>query len=217
MSEIASHTYSHPRMQLTGLPDGYTPLTLEQCQEDITRGRSELEAIFNNAPMRGLAWPYGNPRRDDLTEWIAGTGVVYIRPTETTGNFDIPTNWLDWRTTCHHNALPTFGPRFLEQPDDGGLKLLAVWGHSYEFDKDPNASTPRPNDTWNIIEDFAAQVKGRDDIWKATNIEVYDYIQALDGLEITQTYVKNNSDRIAVNIMVNGKKAVIEPGMTYRP
>ena len=99
----------------------------------------------------------------------------------------------------------------------GGLKLLAVWGHSYEFDKDLNASTPRPNDTWNIIENFAAQVKGRNDIWKATNIEVYDYIQALNGLEITQTYVKNNSDKIAVNIMVNGKKAVVEPGMTYRP
>ncbi len=47
--------------------------------------------------------------------------------------------------------------------------LFYVWGHSYEFEA---------NDNWNVIEEFAAMIGDRDDIWYATNIEVYDYFKA---------------------------------------
>ena len=49
------------------------------------------------------------------------------------------------------------------------LKLMYVWGHSYEFDN---------HDNWNVIEDFCAYMGGRNDIWYATNIEIIDYMDA---------------------------------------
>ena len=48
---------------------------------------------------------------------------------------------------------PTFAPR-----------MFFLWGHSYEFDNDNN---------WNVIEDFAQKLGNRDDIWYATNMELY--------------------------------------------
>lgn len=35
------------------------------------------------------------------------------------------------------------------------------------------------------MEQFCKQVGGRDDIWYATNIAIYDYIQAVSQLEFT--------------------------------
>ena len=45
--------------------------------------------------------------------------------------------------------------------------MFYLWGHSYEFDE---------NDNRDVIEKFAEFVGGRDDIWYATNIEIYDYV-----------------------------------------
>jgi hypothetical protein len=52
--------------------------------------------------------------------------------------------------------------------------MFYVWGHSYEFDD---------QDNWNVIEEFAEYIGGRDDIWYATNIEIYDYIKAYEALQ----------------------------------
>ena len=51
--------------------------------------------------------------------------------------------------------------------------MFYVWGHSYEFDDWGN---------WHIIEEFAEYIGGRDDIWYATNIEIFDYITAYKQL-----------------------------------
>ena len=60
--------------------------------------------------------------------------------------------------------------------------MFYLWGHSYEFEADNN---------WHVIEEFAARIGGKDDIWYATNIEIYDYVDAwkrmitsADGLRI---------------------------------
>ena len=52
--------------------------------------------------------------------------------------------------------------------------MFYLWGHSYEFDTDDN---------WDVIENFAQYVGGKDDIWYATNIEIYDYVQAYRQLQ----------------------------------
>lgn len=54
--------------------------------------------------------------------------------------------------------------------------MFYLWGHSYEFDNDDN---------WQVIEDFAAYAGGREDIWYATNIEIYDYIKAYEALQVS--------------------------------
>ena len=47
--------------------------------------------------------------------------------------------------------------------------MFYLWGHSYEFEIDNN---------WNVIENFAKDMSGKDDIWYATNIEIVDYLDA---------------------------------------
>ena len=34
------------------------------------------------------------------------------------------------------------------------------------------------NDNWNVIEEFAKKIGNREDIWYATNIEIYDYVNS---------------------------------------
>ena len=59
--------------------------------------------------------------------------------------------------------------RFVEQKPIFQPWLFYLWGHSYEFDANQN---------WNVMEEFAAYMGGREDIWYATNIEIYDYVTA---------------------------------------
>ena len=46
-------------------------------------------------------------------------------------------------------------------------RVFYLWGHSYEFDADRN---------WEVIERFCDRMAGHEDIWYATNIEIYEYI-----------------------------------------
>jgi hypothetical protein len=56
------------------------------------------------------------------------------------------------------------------------LYLMYVWGYSYEFDNDNN---------WDLIEQFCSYIGKRDDIWYAINIEIVDYLKALDNLKFS--------------------------------
>lgn len=69
--------------------------------------------------------------------------------------------------------------RFLSYKDEASIwadspKLFYLWGHSYEFDRDNN---------WNIMEEFAKKVGNKEDVWYATNVEIYDYVNAYERLE----------------------------------
>lgn len=65
--------------------------------------------------------------------------------------------------------------------------MFYLWGHSYEFDNDDN---------WNVIEEFAAHTGGKDDIWYATNIEIYDYVKAYEALSVSvdESIIHNPTD-----------------------
>jgi len=80
--------------------------------------------------------------------------------------------------TCHHRnpRLMELAREFIQKQDVRGPMLFYLWGHSYEFDYD------QPNNNWGVIEEFAEYMGGKDDIWYATNIEIYDYIAAYNQL-----------------------------------
>ena len=63
--------------------------------------------------------------------------------------------------------------RFLQLKPVYGPKLFSMWGHSYEFDE-PNG--------WETIEAFCEKMGGHEDIWYATNIEIYDYLDAAERI-----------------------------------
>lgn len=97
---------------------------------------------------------------------------------ESTEKFDLPSNWLRLRPTCHHNNPHLFEltEAFLGKHNCENAWLFYLWGHSYEFECDNN---------WDKLMTFAEQIGGRDDIWYATNIEIYDYIMAFHSLRFT--------------------------------
>ena len=55
-------------------------------------------------------------------------------------------------------------------------KLFYLWGHSYEF---------KDNKNWHLIEDFAKLAGGKDNVWYATNTEIYNYVTAFNNLQFS--------------------------------
>lgn len=163
--EAAIHGYTHPFLE---------QLSPIEATLEIIKDREALEKATGEI-IRGMAYPYGT-FNDTVVEILKNCGIAYSRTVVSTENFDIPTDWLRMPATCHHNnkRLNELCKNFLENSSEERAPLLFyLWGHSYEFDN---------NNNWNVIEEFCEKMGGRDDIWYATNIEIYDYIQAYNSL-----------------------------------
>ena len=170
--EVAVHTVTHPFLEKLPLPIAV---------DEVLSDRKSLEKDFGGV-IRGMAYPYGT-YSDALIDALQSIGIAYARTVIATHDFRIPTDWLRLTATCHHTD-----PAFLELTDkflasDPNKEqynrtplLFYLWGHSYEFDNDKN---------WNVIEEFAEKVGNREDIWYATNIEIYDYIKAYNALQFS--------------------------------
>ena len=67
------------------------------------------------------------------------------------------------------------GQKFLDYEFKGKLKLMYVWGHSFEFER---------NNNWNLIENFCELVSKNSDIWFAMNIDVMRYVKAGETIRV---------------------------------
>ena len=168
--EIAVHGVKH--LALTAVDEGVATY-------DIIVDRKNLESLFGRV-VKGMAYAYG--AFDDKTvEVLKRCGISYARTTVSTESFDVPTDWLRMPATCHHGnpRLMELAKKFVEEPEHSYIllkrpRLFYLWGHSYEFND---------NDNWEVIEEFAKYIGNREDIWYATNGEIYDYVKAYDNLE----------------------------------
>ena len=162
--EIAAHAYTHA--SLVGLPANI-------AAEEVLRDRKELEDIFGTV-IRGFAYPYG-AFDDQSVEILRSCGICYARTVQSTRDFHLPKDWLRLQATCHHNdpELMNLADKFVKARNWWDPMLFYLWGHSYEFEA---------NDNWDVIERFAQAVSGKEDIWYAANIEIYDYCRAFSQL-----------------------------------
>ena len=162
--EIAAHAYTHA--SLVGLPANI-------AAEEVLRDRKELEDIFGTV-IRGFAYPYG-AFDDQSVEILRSCGICYARTVQSTRDFHLPKDWLRLQATCHHNdpELMNLAEKFVKARNWWDPMLFYLWGHSYEFEA---------NDNWDVIERFAQAVSGKEDIWYAANIEIYDYCRAFSQL-----------------------------------
>lgn len=219
--EVATHTVTHP--------------TIDRCPtseiiQEILNDRIYLEKVMGY-PIRGHAYPNGSysPRVQRILEDL---GIKYARIIgdeyasthlakqtqiacnhEVVGDsngFGFPTNFLEWKTTCHHNHnIIEFGKTFKDLKKKQYLYMMSVWGHSYEFDKDNN---------WDVMEEFCKLMSDSDDIWFATNIEIVDYMETYDRLQFAAdlSFVYNPSFASAW-IIVNDEQVIeIKGGETIR-
>jgi len=177
--EVAIHALTHPYLE---------QLPTNIVVNEIIKDRENLEAQFGTI-VRGMAYPFGT-FSDAVVEVLKACGIAYARTVISTNDFRIPKDWLRLTATCHHNSpeLNNLAKKFVEDKVTRAPYLFYLWGHSYEFEIKNN---------WHVIEDFAEYVGNRDDIWYATNIEIYDYIDAYNRLifSVNGKYVNNPSAR----------------------
>ena len=190
---------------------------------DVLDCRTEMENEFDMI-IRGMAYPdsgitkmhsgndYATVRR-----YLADLGIVYSRTLGGDNNsFMMPADFYAWMPTAHHNNpnLMKWADEFLAE--DGNHRVIArryprlfyLWGHSYEFND---------KDNWCVIEEFAQKMANRDDIWYATNIEIYEYTEAYQRLvtsaDGTRIY---NPTGIEVFLHIDGKEYSVMPGETLK-
>ena len=177
--EVAVHGYKHRAL---------VDLERLNITNEILIDKKELESIFGK-PIIGMAYAYG-AYNDQIVEMLKECGISYARTVIDTEDFKIPEDWLRMPTTCHHNnpRLMELAKEFLAPSDKLNLKiepkLFYIWGHSYEFDQ---------LDNWEVIENFAQFIGNREDVWYATNGEIFEYVQAYKNLQF------NNEESIVYN------------------
>lgn len=210
--EIAVHGEAHVA---PGIADPVRAIT------DVLNGRLTLEKEFGMI-VRGMAYPDSGIRRMDgennyenIRSYLQNLGIVYSRTLGGDNNsFLMPNDWFAWMPTAHHNNtnLMKWAEEFVSiKLEDLYLtrqypRLFYLWGHSYEFDN---------NDNWDVLEKFLQTVSGKDDIWYATNIEIYEYTKAYNSLVLSADCTRiYNPTLIEVFFSVDNKEYSIKPGET---
>lgn len=190
-----------------------TQLDSNLCTYEMLKDRENLEALTGGI-IRGFAYAYGN-YNDDVVRVLGDCGYAYARTTVSTEKFDIPMDWLRMPATCHHRnpRLPELVNEFLKSDVDipdwrKKPSLFYLWGHSYEFSD---------NNNWEIIERFGDTVGGRDDVWYATNIEIYDYVTAYRRLHYScDAKTVMNPTSATIHLYENGEDYTVHPGETIK-
>lgn len=194
--EIAAHGYRHNA--LSAVPD-------EQIAEEVLADRAALEEL-TGAPVRGISYAYGSVS-DRVVRSLEALGVAYCRTVWSTDGFDLPEDFLRWQPTCHHNKnLLETADRFLRESTKLYGRLLYVWGHSVEFDRDGN---------WDMIEAFCEKLGMREELWYATNLEIVEYQRAVQRLQfsVDRHHVFNPS-AMDVWISADGEPKEVPSGKT---
>ena len=192
--EVAVHCLTHA--DLTNLPR-------EGMVREIFTDRMNLERLFGGM-VRGAAYPYG-ACSDEAVEALRACGIRYCRTVESSRDFQIPRDWLRLRPTCHHGdpQLTALCDRFLAR-NPFRSELFYLWGHAYEFEAEDN---------WRVIEEFAARMGNREDIWYATNIQVCDYVTAYRALAVTAAGDRVwNPTALPVWLEEKGRTICVAPG-----
>lgn len=190
---------------------------------DVLECRLELEEKCDSI-IRGMAYPDSGIEQmgnfgtyEMIKQYLIELDIAYARTTGDDNSFMIPADFHAWVPTAHHD-----NPRIMEYIDQF-LKLdistrvyharriprlMYIWGHSSEFDDNGN---------WEHIEEICEKLANNDEIWYATNIEIYDYIQAYKSLRYSADGSKvYNPTLFTIWLDVNGSWYSINPGETIR-
>lgn len=157
---------------------------------DVLECRLELEKKYGRI-IRGMAYPdfgitkmYNGANYEAIKQYLKELDIAYSRTLSGDNNrFALPEDWHAWMPTAHHN-----NPQIMDWLDEflnfdyaakgiycanRGPRLFYIWGHSYEFERNQN---------WELAEQICEKVAGKEDVWYATNMEIYEYVTAYQSL-----------------------------------
>ncbi len=155
---------------------------------DALECRLELESEFG-IMVRGMAYPDSGIRNmhngnsyENVRNTLKSLDIVYARTLGGDNDlFKLPEDFYAWMPTAHHGNKNLFEyiDKFNSIDFDkiyGSSKwprLFYLWGHSYEFDR---------NDNWDLLDKICDSLGGREDVWYATNMEIYECVNAYNSL-----------------------------------
>lgn len=210
--EIAVHGEFHKALGLCSPLEGI---------RDVLNCRLELEKTFGRI-IRGMAYADSGIRNmqygTDYTKikrYLSELGIAYSRTLgEDNDLFRLPQDWHAWMPTVHHDnprALD-YAEEFLEIDCDKQYyarmypRLYYVWGHSFEFDRKNN---------WERLDELCEKLSGHEDVWYATNIEIYDYVEAFHSLIFSaDRTIVYNPTLMKIWFNIDKQEYSIEPGQT---
>ena len=212
--EIANHGYLHKAQ------DSVTEL---EGLRDLLDSRLSLEREFGII-VRGMAYPDREISRrcvpqsyDAIKQRLREVGIVYSRSLNNDNDyFLLPDDWYEWMPTTKHKNPKIFEyiDKFLsldvEHLYEAGRapRLFYMWGHAFEFDRDNN---------WELLDEICEKLGGHDDVWYATNMEIYEYVEAYRSLVYSaDRTIVYNPTLITVWFSFDGKIYSIAPGETKR-
>lgn len=189
---------------------------------DVLDCRLELEAKCDRI-IRGMAYPdsgitqFGNFGNYDMVkQYLTELDIAYSRTLGGDNNsFVLPEDFHAWMPTAHHNnpKIMEFIDEFIELDISTKAyharripRIMYIWGHSYEFDR---------NNNWEHMEEICQKLAHNDEIWYATNIEIYDYVQAYKSLRYSADgHMIYNPTLYTIWLDVDGKLYNIKSGDT---
>lgn len=191
---------------------------------DVLDCRLELEEKCD-CIIRGMAYPdtgitmFGNfEDYKSVKQYLTELNIAYARTLDGDNNlFRLPSDFHAWIPTAHHNnpEIMKYIDEFLNLDISTEAyhamrmpRLFYIWGHSYEFDV---------NNNWEHIETICGKLAYNDEIWYATNIEIYDYVIAYKSLLYSADgHMIYNPTLLTIWIDVDGKLYSIKSGQTIR-
>ena len=191
---------------------------------DVLDCRLELEEKCDRI-IRGMAYPdtgimlFGNlGNYEAVKNCLVELDIAYARTIEgDNDSFMLPEDFHAWMPSAHHDnpEIMDYIDKFLKLDISPATyhaeripRLFYIWGHSFEFDKKNN---------WEHMEEVCQKLSGNDEIWYATNIEIYDYVKAYKSLIYSaDSYKVYNPTLFTVWIDVDGVLYSIAPGETLR-
>ena len=212
--EIATHGDHHRGLDVARSIEGI---------RDTLDCRLGLEKEFGII-VRGMAFPDRTVNKAKSPEayarirpFLQELDIAYSRTTGGDNDgFALPEDFLNWVPTAHHKnpELMNYIDAFLSLDlsvekcycSRRGPRLFYLWGHAFEFDRDGN---------WDLLDRICEKLSGREDIWYATNMELYEYITAYRSLVYSAdgTIVYNPTLK-TIWFDREGKEYKIEPGET---
>ncbi len=184
--------------------------------------RLALEEMCNGI-IRGMAYPdtgitlMGNLEGyEKIKNYLTELDIAYAR---TLGgdndSFLLPQDFHAWMPSAHHDNpnILDYIDSFLQVDTSANVyfskrypRLLYIWGHSFELDRKNN---------WEHMEDICQRLAGNESLWYATNIEIYDYVQAYKSLRYSANGRRIfNPTLLTVWLDVDGETYSIPSGET---
>ena len=196
---IATHSLYHPTLMNA---------SEVEIAHQILADRENLEKLFGRV-IRGHAIPNG-PFNETTIKIGKMCGLSFMRATQKTGSYKYPNSLMPLYPSTSHNDpnLISLAQQFLHDTPSEDPYLFYMWGHTYTLEGENN---------WYLVEDFFKIISGYDDVWYATNDEIFDYAEKFDQLECSATgRIVTNPTDTEIWFLAGGNIYSIKPGETIK-